>query len=188
MSHKTKCYVYVTTFLAASLCYLTVLVLFPHSLLVQTAKIFRNEWINLLILVSGFLCISFGLTEVIDYVHRYVASIKLRRTKLGKILISQGYLTEKELTDALSEQKLRIGEILVQAGRITAQQLEQALDHQRKASNMLGEILIEMGYAKKEDISWALKKQDRKLGTILQEKGLLAEHEVRRFLQYHKLS
>jgi len=167
------------------MCYLVVLVLFPQSLFIQTAKIFRNEWINLLILVSGFVCISFGLTELIDYVHRYAARVRLKRTKLGKILISQGYLTEKELMDALSEQNLRIGEILLQAGRITAQQLQQALDHQRTVSNKLGEILIELGHAKKEDIAWALKKQGRKLGTILQEKGLLADHEVRRFLQYH---
>ena len=79
--------------------------------------------------------------------------MRWRRTKLGKILVSKGYLTEGELKEALSEQRLRIGDVLLQAGRITAQQLYQALDYQKNVSRKLGEILRLLGHSSEGDIS-----------------------------------
>ena len=104
------------------------------------------------------------------------------RPKLGEILVSEGYLTEKEVKEALSEQSLRIGEVLVQGGRITTEQLNLALACQSKDSRNLGEILKVLGLATEKDINWALNRMERKLGRILREKSYITDHEVRRIL------
>ncbi len=104
------------------------------------------------------------------------------RPKLGKVLVSKGYITEQELHRALSEQRLRLGELLVRSGRITAQQLNHALDYQKKVSMKLGEILEAMGYITAEDINRALKRMKRKLGEIMIEMGLLRDYKLQRGL------
>ena len=104
------------------------------------------------------------------------------RPKLGKVLVSKGYITEQELHRALSEQRLRLGELLVRSGRITAQQLNHALDYQKKVSMKLGEILEAMGYITAEDINRALKRMKRKLGEIMIEMGLLKDYKLQRGL------
>ena len=38
-----------------------------------------------------------------------------RKPKLGDILVSEGYITERELKQALSEQRVKLGEVLFQA-------------------------------------------------------------------------
>ena len=175
-----KFYLFVTLFLIISLFYLLLLFVFPRSSLAQVTNIFQSVWANLIVLVVFFLFIAFGLSELTDFFYRKLRRMRWFRPKLGKILVSKGYLTEGELKETLSEQRLRIGEVLVQAGRITAQQLNQALDYQKKISRKLGEILRELGHATEKDINWALDRMDRRLGKILQEKGLLTEHEFYR--------
>ena len=102
----------------------------------------------------------------------------LHNTKLGKILVSVGFILEEELDKALSEQRLRIGEILVQLGRITPQQLDNALDIQKENSIKLGKILNEMGYITHNDIDYTLHRMKRKLGEILMEMGFLKDSEL----------
>ncbi len=102
------------------------------------------------------------------------------RPKLGKILLSEGYIDRDQLEAALSEQMLTLGQVLVQAGRITFQELQEALDYQKKVSRQLGEILKELGYAIPEDIDWALKRMKRKLGEILKDKEVLSDDELNR--------
>jgi type IV pilus assembly protein PilB len=50
-------------------------------------------------------------------------------------------------------QKKRIGEVLKEAGLIDDFQLEAALSHQRNWGGKLGVILVEMGFARDEDIA-----------------------------------
>jgi hypothetical protein len=102
------------------------------------------------------------------------------RPKLGKILLSEGYIDQDQLEAALSEQMLTLGQVLVQAGRITFQELQEALDYQKKVSQQLGEILKELGYAIPEDIDWALNRMKRKLGEILKDKQVLSDDELHR--------
>lgn len=118
------------------------------------------------------------MSGLIDFLHRQLLRIRWCRTKLGKILVSKGYVTEDELKEALLEQRLRIGEVLLQAGRITAQQLNQSLDYQKRVSRKLGEILRLLGHSSEGDISWALSRVERKLGEILREKGHLTDDEL----------
>lgn len=104
----------------------------------------------------------------------------LHRPKLGKILVSEGYIEQGQLEAALSEQMLTLGQVLVQAGRITVQELQEALDYQDKVSKQLGEILNELGHSTPEDIDWALNRIKRKLGEILKENQILSDHELHR--------
>ncbi|MBW1860147.1 MAG: hypothetical protein JRI70_08765 [Deltaproteobacteria bacterium] len=104
---------------------------------------------------------------------------KLRKPKLGQILISEGYIKEEELEAALSEQMITIGQVLIQAGRITVIELQEALDYQQKVSKQLGAILKELGHSTPEDIDWALNRMARKLGEILMEQEILSDDELR---------
>ena len=110
---------------------------------------------------------------------RRLASIH-RRPKLGKILVSEGYIQREHLEAALSEQMRTLGQVLVEAGRITVQELQEALDYQEKVSKKLGEILRELGHSTPEDIEWALNRLNRKLGQILRENQVLSAHELHR--------
>lgn len=104
------------------------------------------------------------------------------KPKLGKVLVSEGYVKEKELEKALSEQRDRLGEVLVKSDRITAEQLHNALDFQKTESKKIGEVLKEMGYITPQDLDWALNRMKRRLGTILIGMGLLNDSELQRAL------
>ena len=59
-------------------------------------------------------------------------------------------------SDVTTLQKRLLGEILVSRSIITKQELEQALKAQKKEDKYIGEILINLGYAKEMDIVIAL--------------------------------
>ena len=100
------------------------------------------------------------------------------KPKLGKTLVSKGYITEEELDKALSEQKDRLGEALIRSDRITAEQLHIALAHQNKESIKIGEICKKLGYISSEDLDWVLNRMKRRLGEILIEIGVLKDNEL----------
>ncbi|MBW1799034.1 MAG: hypothetical protein JRJ21_11735 [Deltaproteobacteria bacterium] len=104
--------------------------------------------------------------------------IRWRSSKLGKIFVSEGYVTEEELGEALREQNLRVGEVLVRAGRITAEQLEHALNRQRKVSGKLGDILKDLAYSTDEDIDWALDNIGKRLGEILVQNEVISRYDL----------
>ncbi|MFC1788876.1 hypothetical protein ACFLZE_03075 [Thermodesulfobacteriota bacterium] len=108
------------------------------------------------------------------------------KPKLGNTLVSKGYVTEEELYKALSEQRVRLGEVLVRSDRITAEQLHIALSHQKKESIMIGEICKKMGYITSEDLNWALNRMKRRLGEILIEIGVLKNNELQHALALQK--
>jgi hypothetical protein len=101
---------------------------------------------------------------------------KITGKKIGEILVEKGYINEKELKAILFFQKtqeqkdipkkFKLGELLVSLNIITRKQLEQALHIQKlNPEKKLGEILIQLGYAKNEDIEKGLTLQ-QKLATI----------------------
>ncbi len=53
----------------------------------------------------------------------------------------------------------QLGELLIERSVIGAKQLERALDVQREKGGLIGEILVELGFAKEEDIAHALTAQ-----------------------------
>lgn len=53
----------------------------------------------------------------------------------------------------------RIGEVLLERGVIDRRQLEEALQRQKAGNSLLGDVLVEMGYATEEAIALALTAQ-----------------------------
>lgn len=97
-----------------------------------------------------------------------------RRTgqKVGEILVARGHVTRAEIEAVLAFQKrqagelpaseqLRLGELLVRLNRISRDQLNQALDRQRLTGKRLGELLVEAGLAKPQDVSKGLAVQKK---------------------------
>ena len=182
MFSKRKVFLFLAIFYGILLSYLLCLFLLPNSPLARLSSIFQNVHVTFIFLTFSLLLITFVLFELTYFLYGKLRRMRWFRPKLGEILVSEGYLTEKEVKEALSEQSLRIGEVLVQGGRITTEQLSQALDYQKKVSGNLGEILKELELATEKDINWALNRMERKLGRILREKRYLTDHEVRRIL------
>jgi len=52
-----------------------------------------------------------------------------------------------------------LGQILVERGIITAAQLNKALEAQKRGEGLLGEVIVELGFAKEEDIAYCLSLQ-----------------------------
>ncbi|MBW2107960.1 MAG: diguanylate cyclase [Deltaproteobacteria bacterium] len=115
-----------------------------------------------------------GRNRVVEYAKKAAR----HRPKLGKVLVSEGFVTDSQLSEALSEQQLKLGDILVRADRITAQQLAHALDAQKMVRKKLGEVLIEFGHATRQDIAWALKKMKRRLGEVMMDKGYIMPRDL----------
>jgi len=113
---------------------------------------------------------------------------RLYKPKLGETLVSKGYVTEEELNKALSEQRVRLGEALIRSDRITAEQLHIALAHQKKESIKIGEICKKLGYISSEDLNWVLNRMKRRLGEILIEIGVLKDNELQDALALQKES
>jgi hypothetical protein len=53
----------------------------------------------------------------------------------------------------------QLGELLIERKIITKEQLDKAVEVQRQQGGLLGEILVELGFAKEEDIAQALTAQ-----------------------------
>ena len=53
----------------------------------------------------------------------------------------------------------QLGELLVEKGIIEAKELEKAVSFQKERGGLIGEIIVELGYAKEEDIAQALTAQ-----------------------------
>jgi len=102
--------------------------------------------------------------------------------RLGRLLVSEGIVTERQLDKALSEQKRRFGETLVNGGRVEPDQLEEALKLQNQTSEKLGQILKRLGHITAGDIMWAVTTMKRKLGAIMQENGFLTHYELHQAL------
>ncbi|MCM8780382.1 MAG: hypothetical protein NC908_00445 [Candidatus Omnitrophica bacterium] len=53
----------------------------------------------------------------------------------------------------------QLGELLIERGLVTPQQLDKALEFQKEKGGLIGEILVELGFTKEEDIAQALTAQ-----------------------------
>jgi type IV pilus assembly protein PilB len=56
-------------------------------------------------------------------------------------------------------QEGRLGEALIKKGLITKEQLAKALEKQKKEGSLLGQVLVELGYAKEDEVLGALGEQ-----------------------------
>ncbi|WP_020409451.1 hypothetical protein [Hahella ganghwensis] len=59
----------------------------------------------------------------------------LEKSRLGRLLVNRGYITESQLNEALKEQHLRemrLGELLIEKGWISEKELSRTLKHQSR--------------------------------------------------------
>lgn len=178
MRARTKFSILLVVFFGILLSCLLLISLFPSSWLSQLCGISQATTVNCLFLIFSSLLVAWLFSEFIDSCYKKALEIRWRRSKLGKIFISEGYVTEETLSEALREQNLRIGEVLVRAGRITAEQLEHALNRQRKVQGKLGDILKDLAYTTDEDIDWALDNTGKRLGEILVRKDVISRYDL----------
>jgi len=178
MRSRTKFNIFLVVFFGNLLSYLLLITLFPSCLLTHLCGLSQSMIVNCLFLIFSSLFVAWLFSEFIDFCYKKALEIRWRSSKLGKIFVSEGYVTEEELGEALREQNLRVGEILVRAGRITAEQLEHALNRQRKVSGKLGDILKELAYSTDEDIDWALDNIGKRLGEILVQNEVISRYDL----------
>jgi len=97
-----------------------------------------------------------------------------RRTgdKIGEILVRRGWITRQELDAVLafqqhqgggrsSSERLRLGEILVATGQITRAQLDAALFRNRLSPKRIGDLLVEAGDLRPEQVERGLRIQKK---------------------------
>lgn len=102
------------------------------------------------------------LQDALDYQQRLP---RILHKPLGEILVTLGYLSDQELEGVLNEasqapRQLSLGEVLVKAGTIQQWQLSHAmslLETPAYQGKKLGLVLVELGYARRPDIEYALK-------------------------------
>jgi type II secretory ATPase GspE/PulE/Tfp pilus assembly ATPase PilB-like protein len=110
-------------------------------------------------------------------------------TRLGRLLIEEGLITEAHLTAALERQAaskayLPLGRLLVDGQLITSRQLALVLERSNKRPK-LGEVLIRSRAITEEQLQQGLQEQQRSkrpLGEVLVKMGLLTDEVMRQAL------
>lgn len=82
---------------------------------------------------------------------------------LGELLVEKGFVTHDDIQNTLKLQlnELRLGQILVRTGSIQESQLDVALSEQDQSGELLGSVLIGLGFCSPEEITWALEQQSQ---------------------------
>jgi hypothetical protein len=186
MRARTKLSILLVVFFGILFSYLLLITLFPSCWVTNLCGLSHSMTVNCLFLIFSSLCVAWLFSEFVESCYKKALEIRWRRSKSGKIFVSEGYVTEEDLSEALREQNLRVGEVLVRAGRITAEQLDQALNRQRKVSGKLGEILKDLAYSTDEDIDWALDNTGKRLGEILVRKDVISRYDLNSSLALHR--
>jgi hypothetical protein len=173
MNFKSKIWLFIAIFFAFFIAYLLLPIFFPTSDLIGFYDFFKYPIILIFLIIS--LCLALILTLLADILY---SEARRWKPKIGEALIAEGFITQEDLKAALLEQSRRMGEILVEAGRITPEQRDQALKRQKNTNETIGVVLIQLGYARQEDIDWALKQIKRKLGEILKDKNAISDYDL----------
>lgn len=178
MIAKSKVYLFVVFFAVFMTGYL-LLPIFPATNgLARIFDIFRDPALNFAFLIFSFLLISLLLTLFFYVMGCIVRGRDKERARIGEVLVSEGLIDSDDLQEALQEQTRRLGEILVKGGRITSGQRDEALRVQKKTKKKIGDVLQELGYATPEDVDWADKQMERRLGEILLENKKISDYDL----------
>jgi type II secretory ATPase GspE/PulE/Tfp pilus assembly ATPase PilB-like protein len=105
---------------------------------------------------------------------------------LGTLLVQEGRVGAAALETGLVQQQKQartpIGQILVENARIDASALDHAASLQKRKGTRIGEVLIEAGLAKPEDIEFALgeqrKRGGKRIGQILVDMKIITEVDL----------
>ncbi|HEY3488612.1 MAG TPA: ATPase, T2SS/T4P/T4SS family [Candidatus Deferrimicrobiaceae bacterium] len=145
----------------------------------------------------GFWAVPATNASLFSEIYFYAHGINAREDKvsLGELLVETGVIEDEKLTRGLEEQAerraLNIGDILIRQNKVGEAEVKAAAATQREAAAKgrrmrLGEVLVEAGLAREEDIEAALeeqkKKRGKRIGEVLVEMGLVSEFELARTL------
>ena len=183
---RTRFLVFGAIFYLLLITYLFIILFFPQSQVARFSAVFQSFWAQFVFLVLCLAGISFSLYGVFCFAFGEYLKSRWYRPKFGGVSLKESFITKEQLKAVLDEQESKMGEILVNSGRITNEQLETALTHQQAGSGRLGEVLKQMGYAREEDIYWALGRMQRKIGEIMIDKGFLTKEDVDWLLDQQK--
>jgi len=173
-----RVYLFVALFAVFLVAYL-LLTIFPASSdLTRLFDIFKDPTVNFAFLVFLFLFLSLVLTLFFHVLFCLLRGNDKEQAKIGDVLMSEGFIDPEDLQEALQEQIRKLGEVLVEAGRITPEQRDHALQVQKKTKRKIGEVLQDLDYATQEDIGWALKQMDRRIGEILLDKKKISDYDL----------
>ena len=109
MRTRTKLSILLIVFSGILLSYLLSMTLFPSSWLTQLCGLSQSMMANCIFLIFSSLFVAWFFSEFIDFCYKKALLIRWRTSKIGKIFVSEGYVTEEDLREALREQTLRIG-------------------------------------------------------------------------------
>jgi type II secretory ATPase GspE/PulE/Tfp pilus assembly ATPase PilB-like protein len=117
------------------------------------------------------------------YFYHHGVNLKEIDLPLGELLLADGKLGTAALAQGLEAQKEQkrtpIGQILVENKRLEPAALAHATALQQRKGTRLGEVLVEAGLAKAEDIEFALAEQrkrgGKRIGQVLVELKLVSE-------------
>jgi hypothetical protein len=175
---RTRFLVFGAIFYVLLISYLFIVLFFPQSRVARFSAVFETFWAQFIFLVLCLVGVTLSLFSLFCFVCEEYLRSRWYQPKIGKLSVTEGFITKEQLKQVLEEQEQRIGEVLCRSGRITQEQLEKALGQQKNTSARLGEILKHMGFVTEEDIYWALGKMQRKVGEILMDKGMLTKEDV----------
>lgn len=117
--------------------------------------------------------------------------------RIGRLLVEIGYLTDDQLNQALEEQRHReklgiqstIGEICVEHDWCSMREVAIAMKEQEEEIfrlSSLGQILLELGFVRPEELGWALEMHtdlSAPIGETLVELEICTEEQVRMALE-----
>jgi type II secretory ATPase GspE/PulE/Tfp pilus assembly ATPase PilB-like protein len=120
------------------------------------------------------------------YFYHHGVNLKEIDQPIGELLLADGRLGSAALAQGLQAQKEQqrtpIGQILVENKRIEPGALAHATALQQRKGTRLGEVLVEAGLAKPEDIEFALAEQrkrgGKRIGQVLVELKLVSEVDL----------
>lgn len=89
---------------------------------------------------------------------------------LGKLLMKHGHINRHELHSLLAYQSaqadsanndspLKLGNLMLTTGKVTSDELDAAVTRQQQTHQKLGDVLVDMGYAKPKEVSRGLSLQ-----------------------------
>jgi cellulose synthase/poly-beta-1,6-N-acetylglucosamine synthase-like glycosyltransferase len=92
--------------------------------------------------------------------------------------------------DEKVKQKLRLGDLMVVEGLITQEQLNQAMERQKSFGGRLGDLIVEMGFTDKAQVTALINQQSQKgrLGDMLVETGAITQEQLNEALDNQRKS
>ena len=136
----------------------------------------------------GIFCFSKDDDPKKSYYYFYKHGIRTleQPAPIGQILSMDNNISDNDVERALDTQKIlkkkQLGDILVDTHGVDQKEVEKAVTTQKRERKPIGEILIEAGMIKDDDLQQALEEQSKnrslKIGQVLLKMGIVTEEEI----------